>query len=254
MNIIGITGSAGSGKSTVADILVKNHGFVSVALADSMKRFLRDVLQFTDEQLWGPSKNRNAPDKRYPRDHTRAVFHAERCNCCGANLWEDKRPQCYLTPRFALQQLGTEWGRAMFNDIWINAVMRDASQLLAGLRVFDDAEGNSMSTVPVYTPITGLYFVPADDAALFYVGRGPNCKGVVVSDVRYPNELARIRAEGGRIWHRPGYPAAAEKHFISHSSETSLGSDFDHGIDIPWYPALEEVEAFVEVVLAQEKT
>ena len=34
-----------------------------------MKRIARDVFGFSDEQLYGPSEMRNAPDERYPREH-----------------------------------------------------------------------------------------------------------------------------------------------------------------------------------------
>ena len=82
MNLIGICGRSGSGKDTVADILVRDYGFVKVACADPLKRTCRDVYRFTDEQLWGPSKKRNAPDMRYPREHTPTT--GGHCACCGA--------------------------------------------------------------------------------------------------------------------------------------------------------------------------
>ena len=39
-SLIGLTGYAGSGKDTVADILVQNHGFVKVAFADPLREML----------------------------------------------------------------------------------------------------------------------------------------------------------------------------------------------------------------------
>jgi hypothetical protein len=261
VNIIGITGKAGSGKDAVADSLCTNHGLVRVALADSMKRFCKEIFGFTDEQLWGPSELRNVIDKRLPRKHTWVQAdgivqlqefggHEFKCACCGA-VSDEETPQCYLTPRFALQQLGTEFGRAMFEDVWINYAMRDASQLLSGVRSFEDAEGGPSLMVPVYKPNAGLYFVPAGDASLF-VGRGPQCKGVVIPDCRFPNELAAIRAVGGRIWHRPGKgnlsPSAA-----AHASENSLDEDAQCDAHIPWYPGLSELDAFVAVVLAKDE-
>lgn len=56
----------GSGKSTVANTLIEKFGFVQVGLADPMRRFCQEVYQFSDNQIWGPSEYRNAPDKRYP--------------------------------------------------------------------------------------------------------------------------------------------------------------------------------------------
>lgn len=57
---------AGAGKDEASKVLVE-HGFVSVAFADIMKRFAREVFGFTDSQLWGPSEERALPDKRYYR-------------------------------------------------------------------------------------------------------------------------------------------------------------------------------------------
>lgn len=65
--IIGIAGRAGSGKDTVADLLVRDHRFVKIAFADPLKRICKKVFDFTDEQFWGPSSARNGPDKRYLR-------------------------------------------------------------------------------------------------------------------------------------------------------------------------------------------
>ena len=47
--ILGISGLAGSGKDTVADILVKHQQCVKVSFADPLKRICRDVFDFTDE-------------------------------------------------------------------------------------------------------------------------------------------------------------------------------------------------------------
>lgn len=100
-HLIGLTGRAGSGKDTIADILVSRHGFKKIALADPMKRFCREIFGFTDEQLWGPSEKRNEPDPR----------------------WDG------LTPRKALQMLGTEWGRAMHPDVWVRRLIVEWSRL-----------------------------------------------------------------------------------------------------------------------------
>lgn len=246
MNIIGITGAAGSGKDTVADILVKNHGFVRVALADPMKRFCKGIFGFTDEQLWGESEKRDVPDKRFPRKHSWVQAdgivqlqefggHEFRCACCG-NI-DSEEEHCFLTPRFALQQLGTEWGRKMSEDVWINKTLEAATFLLSG------AEKTSSPPLrPAYVAQEGVTWRSAaphwgHPDTYFHL------KGVVIPDVRFPNELNRIRAEGGRIWHRPGAgnlnPAAA-----SHSSELSL-SHVTCDWEFPWYESIGEIEAEV---------
>lgn len=138
--LIGIHGRAGAGKDTVADWLVRERGYVRVSLADPMKRFCAEVFGFSEEQLWGPSEHRNAPDAR----------------------WDG------LTPRHALQQLGTEWGRAMHPDVWVR-----------------------------YAIATAQRWAPSP---------------VVISDVRFQNEVDAIVAAGGCVIEvrRPGLASVGE--------------------------------------------
>jgi hypothetical protein len=197
MIIIGVTGKAGSGKDAVANILTANHGFVKIALADPMKRFLSRTLNFTNEQLWGPSQKRNAPDVRYPREHT-FDWHAKTCLCCGAFL-DDLGAQCYLTPRFALQQLGTEWGRSMYPDIWVDFAFR-------------------------IVEVSGVAVIP---------------------DVRFPNEVAKIKAAGGRIWWRSGAGSLTS----SPASHESEAYDLDYDEEIPWLDSVDNLPAEVACLL-----
>lgn len=105
--IIGLTGLAGSGKDTVADVLQAHHRFAKVLLADPVKRICQDVFGWSYERLWGPSQNRNEPDPD----------------------WDG------LTARHALQTLGTEWGRAMHPDVWARRAIREAKTILANGQV-----------------------------------------------------------------------------------------------------------------------
>jgi len=189
--ILGILGPAGSGKDTAADHLVKAHRCVKVALADPLKRFCQEAYAFTDEQLWGPSSARNRPDERYPREHTWKVIKNEdgfetgwSCACCMADRPVGGPPsiaQCYLTTRYALQLLGTEWGRHCHPDTWANVAVRVAQRL---------AEGGCY-----YDAKTGIRY-------LSYVD-GPEVKAktdVVISDVRFKNEVKIIKAASGKVW------------------------------------------------------
>lgn len=164
--IIGLVGLAGSGKDTVADMLQRFHGFRKVAFADPLKRIARDVYDFTDEQLWGPSEYRNAPDLRYPR---------ERSGLAGGDA--------FLSPRYALQTLGTEWGRDCYADTWVDMGIRIARELLNpnGGKDYDAKLGVFKSTCPPPS-------------------------GVVFSDCRFVNEERKIKAAGGKVVRivRPG--------------------------------------------------
>ena len=126
MNILGIAGQAGSGKDTVANLLVDNFPskIVVIALADPLKRIVRTVFGFEHEQLWGPTERR-----------------AER-----SSLFPDGP-----TAREALQLLGTEWGRRLYPDIWVRLAMQAAWSVLSGRGRHSPHTGIDSAGV-LYTP------------------------------------------------------------------------------------------------------
>ncbi len=190
--IIGVLGPAGSGKDTVADFLAKKYGFTKIALADPLKRICKEVYSFTDEQLWGPSEFRNQPDLRYPTGRG------------------------HLSPRVALQTLGTEWGREMYNNTWIDYGIRVAEGvLLSGDR---------------YSQKRGLY-TPGFFERLF--SRKPT--GVVFSDIRFKNEVDAIRKRNFGFMVRVKRQGLAAVGVAGHASEEEQkmlkDTDFDYVID-----------------------
>src|SRR3972149_4012363 len=98
-------GSAGAGKSTVANRLVKVHGFVEMGLADPMKHFLCDLFDWSPEVLWGPTELKNRGDPRYPRPDGPL-----------------------LSPRTAMIDLATGWGRKCYPTIWVEYAVRKARE------------------------------------------------------------------------------------------------------------------------------
>jgi hypothetical protein len=188
MKLLGISGLAGSGKDTVANFL-RNLNFVPIALADPLKRICREVFDFTEDQLWGPSASRNKPDTRYLRKHGPWTTDSK-CACCGMpgklDGFEEGGP-CHLTPRFALQMLGTEWGRACFDNTWVNLAIQNARKLLG-------------PNLVGYNQMTGFYsLVTALEIPTFG-------QGVAISDVRFKNEMTAIKEAGGKLIRvvRPG--------------------------------------------------
>lgn len=228
MNILCIAGKAGSGKDTVASRLASKHGWECVAFADPMKRFCREVYDFTEDQLWGPSSMRNAPDHRYPRPHTRT---SNACPCCGVAEADWSKVQCYLTPRYALQTLGTEWGRDCFPNTWIDLGLGTAKRLLGGGYV--------------YTRLSGMLCSPGHEPP----------PGVVFTDGRFPNEWERVVGGAGKVVlvDRPG--AGLGGAAGAHESERHLVEDA-----FPWTTVLRNhgtledldrlVDGFVEYVTA----
>lgn len=99
--LIGMAGYARSGKDTVADMLVKQHGFVKVRFADALKRGLATMFDMTEAQLDGDQK-------------------------------ELEIPRLGRTSRYMMRTLGTEWGRRLIHpDVWVIAMEQHLSQLLA---------------------------------------------------------------------------------------------------------------------------
>ena len=227
----GNRGSASAGKDAVADIIVRNYKSVRVGLADPMKRFCKEIYKFTDEQLWGPSEARNAPDKRYPREHTFKVPSGNTgthprlvCACCG-HLKDLSEPnQCYLTPRHALQILGTEWGRDNYEFTWVLPLLETMRLLTLGDRFYSKASGVSLC----HASHEGMYPAP---------------KFVVVSDIRFPATTIHLK-EKGALNIRVKRKISTLDVGSQHRSETALldtpDSAFDHIIEN--YGSLEDLE------------
>jgi hypothetical protein len=239
MNIIGLTGKAGSGKDEIAKILVAKHNFVTVSFADPMKRFCMEIFHFTVEQLWGPSEKRNEPDLRYPRkdhkwEHGINCNVGDRCLCCNVLLEESLETTCCLTPRYALQTLGTEWGRNAYTRVWSTYAFEVAKTLLA----YEPVDDGGINEYPDYTPWIGIQYTMQPD----YTPRG-----VVIPDFRFQEEIADARALGGRIWHRSGAGSLTGAQ-ARHISETTK---LEYDEEIPWVEQVTDLPAIVKDLLAK---
>jgi hypothetical protein len=135
--IIGVCGFIGSGKDTIADYLVNLHHFRRESFANTLKDAVAAVFGWDRTMLEGRTKQ--AREWREQVD----PWWAERLNIP------------HLTPRWILQNWGTEVCRKNFHDdIWI-------ASLENKLRASTD--------------------------------------DIVISDCRFPNEIAAIKKAGGRV-------------------------------------------------------
>lgn len=99
MIVVGITGLIGTGKTMVADALCA-HQFTKVKMAEPLKTMLRSI-GMTDDHIEGSLKEK--PNEML----------------------------CGQTPRYAMQTLGTEWGRQIIGeDVWVNLWAQQARDFL----------------------------------------------------------------------------------------------------------------------------
>ena len=265
--LVGVAGLAGSGKETVADRLCEKHGFVRVSFADPLKRFCMQVYEFTEEQLWGPSEFRNAPDKRYQRG-----WRLPECGCvCSSWHWHDEKQRAfvvdeildlcdrhnltwwksrvlfphdddgaapepeYLTPRLCLQLLGTEWGRRCYDNTWVDYAIRVYERLQKGDVMYDR--------------VTGL-------RTCYGVGDMMWPKtNVVIPDLRFVNEFNGIEKAGGQAIRviRPdsGLKGKAGQHASETQSRLIPDSRFRNVIQNT--KTLEDLAVMVDAVVASLK-
>ena len=100
--IIGIAGLIGSGKGTVADILVEQHNFTKISFADKLKDGVASSFGWNRELLEGDT------------DESRAWRETV------DEFWT-KETGREITPRLVLQEFGTDCMRNGFYDgIWVS--------------------------------------------------------------------------------------------------------------------------------------
>jgi hypothetical protein len=136
MNVIGICGLIGSGKDTIAGTL-EGIGWERYSMAKPLKDMTAKLFDWPRDMVEG-----NTTESRAWREQK--------------DEWWSNRLGFDVTPRWALQYIGTDIMRKTFHDdIWVAYMEK-------------------------------------------FVGQNHH---VVISDVRFPNEIAAIRRLGGEIWH-----------------------------------------------------
>ena len=132
--VVGLAGYTGAGKTAIVRALVARYGCEVVAFSDTIKEAAILIWDLSEAQAY---REREAVDERYG-----------------------------LTPRYILQKLGSEVGRAVWPDTWIECTRRRMEFLV-------DMEGAS---------------------------------SILVDGVRFPNEVDAVHRWGGQVWRvdRPG--------------------------------------------------
>jgi hypothetical protein len=136
--IIGISGFIGSGKGTVATTLTEQYGFKKDSFAASLKDACASIFDWPRDMLEGETK-----ESREWREQVDV-------------WWSEKLSMPNLTPRLALQLMGTDVMRNHFNE--------------------------------------SIWFLTMENR----IRKNPH-QNVVISDVRFPNEIKFIQDIGGTM-------------------------------------------------------
>lgn len=155
--LIGISGWAGSGKDTFADILVDLFGFKKMSFADALREIAEAVNPIVGVKMMDAIVNDQMTA------HLSIVRYRDALQEVGYTEAKSKYPEM----REFLQRLGTDGVRTVLgNDTWINEAMKRAKQhplvVFPDLRFQDEAaavEARGGCTIRITRPGVG----PAND-------------------------------------------------------------------------------------------
>ena len=187
--ILGITGLIGSGKDTIADYLIRFHGFKKLSYAEPLKDAVAAVFGWDREMLEGTT----ATSRQWREE---------------VDEWWAKRLEIpHLTPRWVLQQWGTEVCRKNFhNDIWVAATE------------------NNLRKINDNVVITDCRFPNEVDAIR-------NAGGKVIRVVRGQLPEWYYYAEDYTLTQNPQSLAMLMDNNVHASEYSSVGLKYDHVID-----------------------
>lgn len=117
MEIVAFTGKRGMGKSTAAEVLVREHGYVHLNFADPLRAICHIAYGVTYEEMNDPVLKEQVLDR-----------------------WPHK------APRELLQQIGTEMFRGYIPETWVERWKMSVRNLAAGTHF--DEKGFYMPTPP----------------------------------------------------------------------------------------------------------
>jgi len=193
--LLTVNGEADNGKDYVADWCAQRLGLVKIAFADPMKRFVRQLFGVPFDNLWGPSSKREETLDAVPLWATAwaqmHILHQFTARVVPESLGPDVRARAFdglhrwftqlqkqysekISARIILQTLGTEWGREVYPDMWVDYLFDVQLPLLVQGYVYEADLGVRTNIEP-----------------------GTPKNGIVIPDQRFINELDKSEARGG---------------------------------------------------------
>ncbi|WP_019653989.1 hypothetical protein [Variovorax atrisoli] len=189
-HLFGLTGYAGAGKDTVADLLV-TQGFRKMAFADALRGELANAFEVGIDVFTNPIAKERPQQalslSRAPAEFRAFLVMAQPREAIDANgaVREDwlHEPR---SPRQLMQWWGTEYRRKQDTLYWVKQL---------------------------------------NNKLTFYRHTGE--RRFVITDCRFDNEVDLVRALGGTIWQitRPGHDGASENGHVSATSGARFKPD-----------------------------
>lgn len=189
MMLIGLSGKAGHGKDSVADILVEHFGAIKFSMSDALYKEVAENFCVDEELL----KDRLTKDKRLAALTRSSSISKEFDDllCLRGFGWNE-----WLSPRVVLQLWGTEYRRNNYGEnYWVNRA--DVALKFAMERVVLDFLNGKRNEVPIF----------------------------VNTSIRFHNEVDWIRRNGGELWRvvRTNSPTLSDPDAEGHVSEKLPG-------------------------------
>lgn len=192
--IIGIAGLIGSGKDTAADYLCTVYGFKRMSFASALKQTVSVIFGWEYELLEGSTKA--------SREWREQVD----------TWWANRLGIPHLTPRWVLQQWGTDVARKSFHDdIWVASVENRLRNIKDDIVITDCRFANELVAIKNAGGIT----------MRTHRGEEPDWLGHAITRNTTPDE-----------YRKEYLTRMLENDFRVHASEySSVGLDYDFHLD-----------------------